>query len=217
MLTTLGRIVFIELGSLKILFEVKDVKTDFGDFDIDNQWTVATATSSDGSVRVYDLESIFRNTAKILDIQYNIANYQDSGNIKAGYPHAYEQAQNEDQPIPEQLTLEQSSTTLPTQRSFPRNNVRDMRWTSAFMSRTNPKQDPSQKVTLNMTSLKQLLLTFGEYPSKYRTLIWRFVLCLPENQTAYDVVDAKGTHPVLMDLHKRYPIDNGIMFRKVEK
>jgi hypothetical protein len=119
-------------------------------------------------------------------------------------------------------TLQQASTAMPTHRSFPKNSIRDMKWTSPFVTRNTLKKmeeasDEGQHVTLNMTSLKQLLLTYGEYPAKYRTLIWRYILCLPENQGAYDVLSTKGVHPVQQDLYKRYPIENSVMFRKLEK
>jgi hypothetical protein len=138
--------------------------------------------SSDGSIRIYDLDSVIRNIVCLF--------LPFTNNARQKY--------------------KKYNMTLPVMK------------TSPFISRNTLKQmeeasDEGQRITLNMKSLKQLLLTYGEYPAKYRTLIWRYVLCLPENQGAYDVLSAKGSHPVQQDLYKRYPIDNSVMFRKLEK
>jgi hypothetical protein len=36
-----------------------------------------------------------------------------------------------------------------------------------------------------MDKLKAILKGYGEYPAKYRMFIWRSILRLPENHTAY--------------------------------
>lgn len=35
--------------------------------------------------------------------------------------------------------------------------------------------------------LQELLLTYGEYPAKYRLLVWDFLLRLPHNSEAFQV------------------------------
>lgn len=69
----------------------------------------------------------------------------------------------------------------------------------------------------NYENLKETLLYFGEYPAKYRNLIWRFILCLPENKEAFDNLCNKGLHSSLNDLHKRYPISSASLYRRFEK
>lgn len=36
-------------------------------------------------------------------------------------------------------------------------------------------------------TLQELLLAYGEYPSKYRLLVWDFLLRLPHNSNAFQV------------------------------
>lgn len=70
---------------------------------------------------------------------------------------------------------------------------------------------------LNMRKLKRLLMKFGEYPETYRTLVWRFILCLPENREQFDGLLRRGVHPAMKDLAKKYPIQNRTLFRRLEK
>lgn len=62
-----------------------------------------------------------------------------------------------------------------------------------------------------------LLHRFGEFPEKYRLLIWRFLLRLPENNGAFRALVAKGVHPAFRDLHKRYPINDTRLFRRLRR
>lgn len=73
------------------------------------------------------------------------------------------------------------------------------------------------ELSLNVDKLKRLLFHYGEYPSKYRVLVWRFLLRLPENREAFDTLVGRGVHHVLYDLHRRYPIADSNLFRKLEK
>ena len=71
--------------------------------------------------------------------------------------------------------------------------------------------------TLNHTTLRKLLVNYGEYPSKYRMLIWRFLLNIPENKESFEVLYSKGIHFTQYSLHKRYPISNSSIFRKIQR
>lgn len=51
----------------------------------------------------------------------------------------------------------------------------------------------SMKQELNMKRLMSLLREFGEYPKKYRTLIWSTILKLPANKSAYVALANKVT------------------------
>lgn len=44
---------------------------------------------------------------------------------------------------------------------------------------------------LQKSQLFTVLRGFGEYPAKYRDFIWRFLLRLPDNHTAYNALLAK--------------------------
>ena len=69
-----------------------------------------------------------------------------------------------------------------------------------------------------MHFLPQALLNqFGEYPEKYRMLIWRFLLRLPENHDAFRNLVAKGVHPAFANLHKQFPMEDTRMFRRLRR
>ena len=51
--------------------------------------------------------------------------------------------------------------------------------------------------------LKKLLNAYGEYPHKYRLLIWEFLLQLPRNRDAFDALASRGLHPCAQNLSQR--------------
>ncbi|XP_071578389.1 TBC1 domain family member 31 isoform X2 [Temnothorax nylanderi] len=51
----------------------------------------------------------------------------------------------------------------------------------------------SMKQELNMKRLMPILKEFGEYPEKYRTIIWSTILKLPANKSAYVALASKVT------------------------
>ncbi|ORZ37364.1 hypothetical protein BCR44DRAFT_251598 [Catenaria anguillulae PL171] len=81
---------------------------------------------------------------------------------------------------------------------------------------TAPSPSPSQTHTtledimsttnLSPASLRTYLISFGTFPDTYRPLIWRFLLGLPENRSAYDAFNAQGVHPSQANFRTRFPI-----------
>jgi hypothetical protein len=69
---------------------------------------------------------------------------------------------------------------------------------------------------LNMRRMQALLATRGALPKKYRTLVWRFLLQLPENQELFTQLLAKGIHPAYQDLPARYPLRDSRVLRKLQ-
>lgn len=61
---------------------------------------------------------------------------------------------------------------------------------------------------INHARVQSLLQTYGQYPEKYRLLIWRFLLCLPENKEAFVNLCSKGNHMAFVRLHEKYPLQN---------
>eukprot|EP00743_Colponemidia_sp_Colp-15_P009153 GILK01009987.1.p1 GENE.GILK01009987.1~~GILK01009987.1.p1 ORF type:complete len:1224 (+),score=348.36 GILK01009987.1:392-3673(+) len=70
---------------------------------------------------------------------------------------------------------------------------------------------------LNKEKLQSMLSTYGQYPDKYRLLIWRFLLELPHNEEAFNNLSAKGIHPAFEDLPKRYPLQNRRLSQRLQK
>uniref|UniRef100_A0A8C9T8L9 TBC1 domain family member 31 n=1 Tax=Scleropages formosus TaxID=113540 RepID=A0A8C9T8L9_SCLFO len=70
---------------------------------------------------------------------------------------------------------------------------------------------------LNKKRLQKLLKTFGEYPAKYRMFIWRSLLQLPENFSAFSSLTDKGRHAAFVTLHQRYPIKSQRLQRGLQR
>ncbi|XP_004838059.1 TBC1 domain family member 31 isoform X4 [Heterocephalus glaber] len=70
---------------------------------------------------------------------------------------------------------------------------------------------------LNKKRLQILLKGYGEYPMKYRMFIWRSLLQLPENHTAFSSLIDKGTHVAFLNLQKKYPIKSRKLLRVLQR
>uniref|UniRef100_A0A0G4HK26 TBC1 domain family member 31 n=1 Tax=Chromera velia CCMP2878 TaxID=1169474 RepID=A0A0G4HK26_9ALVE len=76
---------------------------------------------------------------------------------------------------------------------------------------------PQGSKHLNTERLRSFLLYRGAYPDEYRALVWRFLLQLPLNESAFEVLCLRGPHPSFFDLHKRFPLYSRKLFRRLEK
>mmetsp|Transcript_548 Transcript_548/g.1392 ORF Transcript_548/g.1392 Transcript_548/m.1392 type:complete len:1117 (-) Transcript_548:95-3445(-) len=82
------------------------------------------------------------------------------------------------------------------------------------LARNLNKQDKS----LNAQQLQRTLEHFGEFPEKYRTLVWRFLLRLPENADAYANLTRQGPHPAWANsLYERFPVKSRKVFSRLER
>ncbi|XP_077455071.1 TBC1 domain family member 31 [Stigmatopora argus] len=70
---------------------------------------------------------------------------------------------------------------------------------------------------LNKTRLVSLLKTYGEYPAKYRTFVWRSLLCVPDNYAAYSSLIDRGVHSAYLSLHEKYPIKSPKLQRGLQR
>ncbi|XP_074209114.1 TBC1 domain family member 31 isoform X3 [Camelus bactrianus] len=70
---------------------------------------------------------------------------------------------------------------------------------------------------LNKKRLQILLKSYGEYPTKYRMFIWRSLLQLPENHTAFSNLIDKGIHVAFLNLQKNYPIKSRKLLRVLQR
>ena len=74
---------------------------------------------------------------------------------------------------------------------------------------------PKEK-QVNLRKLRTFLQLNGEFPSRYRPLIWRFLLRLPENTEAFSDLVNRGIHPAFEDLHDQYPIQAPKIFDRLQ-
>ncbi|CAL1535275.1 unnamed protein product [Lymnaea stagnalis] len=81
----------------------------------------------------------------------------------------------------------------------------------------NDKETSAELGGLNKTKLLAILKGYGEYPAKYRMFIWRKILELPENFSAYAALIDKGVHPSYSKLHEVYPIKSRKLLRILQR
>ena len=70
---------------------------------------------------------------------------------------------------------------------------------------------------LSLVKLKRVLKWRGEYPDKYRLFIWRSMLQIPENQTAFDSLLRKGTHLAYAAVEEKFPVKSGRLLRVMQR
>lgn len=77
------------------------------------------------------------------------------------------------------------------------------------------ESDTTVMASFNMPKLRRLLKQYGQFPEKYRTLTWKYLLKLPMNKEAFQGLINRGVHPAFKDLHKRYPVASQRVYNKL--
>ena len=78
-------------------------------------------------------------------------------------------------------------------------------------------ESKEESTSFNRSKLRGFLNYYGEYPAQYRTLIWRFLLKLPENRGAYEALLDQGTHPSFKGFRKKFPLKSDRLARSMER
>lgn len=68
----------------------------------------------------------------------------------------------------------------------------------------------------NVKKLRGFLEVHGEFPTKYRNLIWRFLLQLPENVTAASDLRSKGTHSSVLLMLSELPLPDVVLGTRLQ-
>ena len=75
----------------------------------------------------------------------------------------------------------------------------------------------SHELAVNRKRLQTLYEHHHEFPAKYRLLIWRFLLRLPENTENYHTLLQRGMHPSVKDLKGKCPLRSQRLLRRLER
>lgn len=70
---------------------------------------------------------------------------------------------------------------------------------------------------LSRPKLRGFLNYYGTYPEKHRTMIWRFLLRLPENRESYESMLQMGLHPQIREFRRKFPLKSDSLSRSMEK
>lgn len=81
------------------------------------------------------------------------------------------------------------------------------------------KSQIEQKMRICMDSarLRRILMQYGEYPDKFRSIIWRSLLDSPRNKAAYASLVEKGIHPAYKDIEKQFTIHSSVTLRSLKR
>ncbi|GAB6033743.1 TBC1 domain member 31 [Chamberlinius hualienensis] len=75
----------------------------------------------------------------------------------------------------------------------------------------------STKKAIPLSEFVKTLETFGEFPSKYRSVIWRHILRLPLNKQTFTTLLNRGLHPAYTNLEDRFPIEDEQLMKLFKK
>ena len=78
-------------------------------------------------------------------------------------------------------------------------------------------ESKEETTEFNKPRLVKFLSQFYAFPDQYRTLIWRYLLQLPENRASYEALAEKGLHPSHSGFRKKYPIKSDREARSMER
>lgn len=76
-------------------------------------------------------------------------------------------------------------------------------------------EDPNRS-RLSVDKLRSLLSSYNCFPARYRLLIWKFLLRLPENTVAFKTLTDMGPHPAFNELESRYPLKSEGLLRRLQ-
>lgn len=184
-----GIIRFINIHTCKLLFDVGGVENRINNAAVSPGGRFLVAVMEDGSLHVYNLHTMSEELSK---------------------PPA---------PLVKVVTNNKMSETMSTERSSVLKKNRSMSAPSRGKENRLEEWESEKDLpeTLNTDRLKAILKGYGEYPNKYRMFIWRSILRLPENHTAYAALVDKGTHPAYSKIHEDYPVKSRKLLRILQR
>lgn len=81
------------------------------------------------------------------------------------------------------------------------------------------KFEVEQKMRTCMDSarLRRILMQYGEYPVKFRAVIWRSLLNTPRNRNGYTALVEKGIHRTYRDIEKQFTIHSTATLKNLKR
>ncbi|XP_075980693.1 TBC1 domain family member 31 [Anticarsia gemmatalis] len=116
-----------------------------------------------------------------------------------------------------------SSKRPPTQLSAIETAKIEVPCTSTHKSpspeQSSSKAEVEQKMRICMDSarLRRILMQYGEYPDKFRPVIWRSLLDTPRNKVAYASLIDKGIHAAYKDIEKQFTIHSSVTLKNMKR
>lgn len=73
------------------------------------------------------------------------------------------------------------------------------------------------RICMDSARLRRILMQYGEYPDKFRSIIWSSLLNTPRNRDAYSSLVDKGIHPVYTDIEKQFTIHSSATLKNLKR
>ncbi|KAJ2945445.1 hypothetical protein O0L34_g257 [Tuta absoluta] len=84
-------------------------------------------------------------------------------------------------------------------------------------SMTKAEIEKRMRICMDSARLRRILMQYGEYPDKFRSIIWRSLLNTPRNKAAYSALVDKGIHPVYKDIEKQFTIHSSVTLKNLKR
>ncbi|XP_072944505.1 TBC1 domain family member 31 [Epargyreus clarus] len=84
-------------------------------------------------------------------------------------------------------------------------------------SPTIAEVEQKMRVCMESARLRRILMQYGEYPDKFRSIIWRSLLATPRNKPAYSSLVEKGIHSAYENIEKQFTIHSSITLKSLKR
>ncbi|XP_059501925.1 TBC1 domain family member 31 isoform X2 [Stegostoma tigrinum] len=196
---------FINIQTCKLLFDIGSLDNGINTAAISSNGHYVVAVLEDGSINIYSVKALSQELNKppppLVKVVADSEKTKDSQN------------QNHVSGLKLRVTSGKVGRPLRGISTGKKIHTRVLKSSDSIM-------DDKENVLpagLNKKRLQALLKEFGEFPEKYRMFIWRSLLQLPENHTAFSSLTDKGIHAAYMGIHERYPIKSRKLLRILQR
>lgn len=89
--------------------------------------------------------------------------------------------------------------------------------THHILSTSKVAVEQKMRSCMDSARLRRILMQYGEYPDKFRSVIWRSLLNTPRNKLAYAALVDKGIHPTYKDIEKQFTIHSSVTLKNLKR
>ncbi|XP_045523719.1 TBC1 domain family member 31 [Pieris brassicae] len=82
---------------------------------------------------------------------------------------------------------------------------------------TKLEVEKRMRTCMDSVRLRRILMQYGEYPEKFRSVIWRSLLVTPRNKIAYSTLVDKGIHTAFKDIERQFTIHSTITLKSLKR
>ncbi|KPJ14592.1 WD repeat-containing protein 67 [Papilio machaon] len=77
--------------------------------------------------------------------------------------------------------------------------------------------EQKMRACMDSARLRRILMQYGEYPDKFRSIIWKSLLITPKNKVAYSALVDKGIHPAYKNIEKQFTIHSTVTLKNLKR